>query len=73
MTGYLTVMVTVLVTTQVIRIIQNHVSLFRQEKEIRKTCEWIKDNDITRRDFEVQRLVFYMLYNKLKEDNKNDE
>lgn len=69
MTTYLTIITTTLVLTQIIRITQNHISLFRQEKEIKKKIGWIKDNDISERDFEVQRQVFYMLYNKLKKEN----
>ena len=67
MTTYLTIITTVLVLTQIIRITQNHISLFRQEKEIKKNIGWIKDNDVSERDFEVQREVFYMLYERLKE------
>ena len=62
---YLTIMVTVLVITQVIRITQNHIQLQRQRKEIDKAVGWIKDNDVSEHDFEIQRKVFYMLYEKL--------
>lgn len=72
MNTYLTIMVTVLVVTQIIRITQNHISLFRQEKEIKKTCNWIKDNDVSERDFEIQRKVFYMLYERLAKENEHD-
>ena len=65
MSTYLTIMVTVLVATQIIRITQNHISLFRQEKKIEKAIGWIKDNDVSERDFEIQRKVFYLLYEKL--------
>ena len=68
MTTYLTIITTVLVITQIIRIIQNCISLFRQEKKIEKAIGWIKDNDISERDFEIQREVFYLLYEKLKKD-----
>ena len=66
MNKYLTIMVTVLVATQIIRITQNQISLFRQEKKIKETVAWIKDNDVSERDFEIQRKVFYLLYEKLK-------
>ena len=69
MTTYLTIITTTLVLTQIIRITQNHISLFRQEKKIKKKIGWIKDNDISERDFEIQRQVFYMLYNKLKKED----
>ena len=42
MNTYLTIMVTVLVATQIIRITQNHISLFRQEKADRKGCRMDK-------------------------------
>ena len=65
---YLTIMVTVLVATQIIRITQNHISLIKQRKEIEKSIDWIKDNDISQKDFEIQRKVFYLLYEKLTEE-----
>ena len=64
---YLTIMVTVLVATQIIRITQNHISLRRQNKEFDENLQWIKENEISKRDFEVQRKVFYLLYEKLSE------
>ena len=64
---YLTIMVTVLVATQIIRVTQNHISLIKQRKEIEKSIDWIKDNDISQKDFEIQRKVFYLLYEKLSE------
>lgn len=65
MNMYLTIMVTVLVATQIIRITQNQIMLFRQNKKIEKTVGWIKDNDISERDFETQRAVFHLLHEKL--------
>ena len=67
---YLTIMVTVLVITQVIRITQNHIQLQRQRKEIDKAVGWIKDNDVSEHDFEIQRKVFYMLYEKLSKEEQ---
>lgn len=66
MNVYLTIMVTVLVATQIIRITQNAIQLHRQNKKIDQTLGWIKSNDISERDFEIQREVFYMLHEKLK-------
>ena len=65
---YLTIMVTVLVATQIIRVTQNHISLMRQEKKIDESLQWIKDNDVSEKDFEIQRKVFYLLYKKLMEE-----
>ncbi len=66
MTTYLTIITTILVITQIIRITQNHISLFRQEKKIKQVCGWIEENDVSEHDFEVQREVYYMLHDVLK-------
>lgn len=68
MNAYLTIMVTVLVLTQVIRITQNAIQLHRQNHEIMKACSWIKENDISEKDFETQREVFYLLKEKLQRE-----
>lgn len=68
MTTYLTIMVTVLVATQVIRITQNHISLRRQAGEIRKTLKWFDEQDISEKDFETQRMVFKLLREKLERE-----
>lgn len=73
MNTYLAIITTVLVITQIIRVVQNHISLRRTEKEILKNVEWIKDNDISERDFVIQREVFRMLYWKLKEEMEGEE
>lgn len=44
---YLTIMVTVLVLTQVIRITQNAIQLHRQEKRIEKDLAWSVDRAFT--------------------------
>ena len=68
METYLTIMVTMLVATQIIRVTQNAISLYRQDHQIKKHIGWIKDADVSERDFEVQRAVYTMLYNKLTEE-----
>lgn len=68
MNKYLTAMVTVLVATQIIRITQNAIQLHRQNKQIEKDLAWIKDNDISERDFDVQRDCFYLLRQWLKKE-----
>ena len=65
---YLTIMVTVLVATQIIRVTQNHISLMKQQKKMDESLQWIKDNDVSEKDFEIQRKVFYLLYEKLMEE-----
>ena len=71
MNTYLTIMVTVLVVTQIVRISQNHIQLRRQRKEIDETCGWIRENDVSERDFNVQRECFYLLKEWL-EKEKDD-
>ena len=73
MNTYLTIMVTVLVATQIIRITQNAIQLWHQEKEIKKAVGWIKDNDVSEHDFEIQRAVFMMLYDKLRAEAEDGE
>lgn len=73
MNTYLTIMVTVLVATQIVRVTQNQISLFRQEKKIKQAAGWLKDNYVTEHDFNVQRAVYEMLYDKLMEEKKGYE
>ena len=65
---YLTIMITILVATQVIRITQNAIQLHRQEKAVAKDLAWLKDRDITERDFDVQRDCFYLLRDYLERE-----
>ena len=72
MNKYMTFITTILVITQVIRVTQNAISLHRQEKDIKKVCGWIKDNDVSEKDFNTQREVFYMLHDWLSGDRKEE-
>ena len=69
---YLAIITTVLVLTQIVRLIQNAIQLHRQEKAIAKDLAWIKDNDISERDFEVQRDCFYLLRDYLEREMNID-
>ena len=69
---YLAIITTVLVLTQIVRLIQNAIQLHRQEKAIAKDLAWIKDNDVSEHDFEVQRDCFYMLRDYLKREMNID-
>ena len=70
MSIYLAIITTVLVLTQIVRLIQNAIQLHRQEKAIAKDLAWIKDNDISERDFDVQRDCFYLLRDYLEREMK---
>ena len=58
---YLTIITTALVITQIIRLIQNSINLHRQNQAIKRDLLWIKDRDITQRDFDTQKECFYLL------------
>lgn len=73
MNTYLTMMVTILVVTQIIRITQNTINLHRQNVEFKRNCEWVKDANITKRDFETQRENFYLLNEWLKKQRTNND
>lgn len=65
---YLSIITTVLVLTQIVRLIQNAIQLHRQNKAFTKDLAWIKDNDISQRDFDVQRDCFYLLRQYLEKE-----
>ena len=67
---YLTIITTALVITQIIRLIQNSINLRRQNQAIERDLSWIKDRDITQRDFDVQKECFYLLRDWLKKQNE---
>lgn len=65
MNTYLTVMVTVLVATQLIRITQNAIQLHLQNKKINKALPFLKDYYVSDNDLRIQKEVFMMLHDKL--------
>jgi len=65
MTVYLTIITTLLVITQIIRVTQNAIQLRRQEGKIKETLDWFERQDISEQDFVVQRECFYMLHDWL--------
>lgn len=68
MNTYLAIITTVLVITQIIRVSQNHIQLYRQKKHLDENLSWIRDTDITKKDFEVQREVYRLLLEKLRKE-----
>lgn len=69
MNTYLTIMVTILIVTQIIRIVQNAVSLHRQHQEVLRHIEWFDKRNVSQEDFDIQRECFYLLWKKLKEED----
>lgn len=73
MTTYLCIITTLLVLTQIIRLIQNSINLHRQNLAIKRDLSWLKDRDITQKDFDAQRECFYLLRNWLRRQEREDD
>lgn len=58
---YLTIITTVLVLTQIIRLIQNAVQLRRQNVLFKKQLKDLADMKLTERDFEAQRKAYRLV------------
>ena len=71
MTIYLTVITTVLVATQIVRLIQNAINLHRQRLEIERNLNWFGEREVTKEDFDCQREVMYLLRERLKNEGNN--
>ena len=69
MTTYLTIMVTVLIITQIIRLIQNAVHLSRQNKAIKKELNGL---DVTNEDLNMQRKAYRLIVEALEAKNKGE-
>lgn len=61
MNAYLTIITTVLVLTQIIRLIQNAVQLHRQNVLFQKQLKDLADMELTERDFEAQRKAYRLI------------
>lgn len=76
MTLYLTIITTVLVITQIIRVTQNAIQTHRQNVLFKKQCQEFVDMDIRRNDFEMQRKAYSLIVEYLErkgEENGNQE
>jgi hypothetical protein len=65
---YLTIITTVLVLTQIIRITQNYISLRRQNVLYKKQLEELADLEISKEDFEYQRKAYRLIVEKLERE-----
>lgn len=72
MQTYLVIITTILVFTQIIRIIQNAISLIRQERQIKEQIAWVHGVKLTEKDFENQKIV-WELWRKWLEKECEDE
>lgn len=65
MNTYLAIITTVLVLTQVIRVVQNTIQLKRQNVLFKKQLGSLADKDVTAEDFEMQRKAYRLIVEKL--------
>ena len=65
MNTYLAIITTVLVLTQVIRVVQNTIQLKRQDVLFKKQLRSLADKDVTAEDFEMQRQAYRLIVEKL--------
>jgi len=70
MNTYLTIMVTVLVLTQIIRITQNAIQLHRQNKLFEAELYQIKDLNITKTDYNMQRKAYRLIVEHFERDEE---
>lgn len=61
MNAYLTVITTILVLTQIIRITQNHFSLRRERKLFEKQLKGLADVEPTKEDFATQKKAYKLI------------
>lgn len=67
---YLTIITTVLVATQLIRLIQNAITLHRQNVLFEKQCQEVRDIEIMKEDFEMQRKAYRLIVEYLEGKNE---
>ena len=65
MNTYLAIITTVLVITQVVRLIQNAVQLHRQNILFKEQLGHLADTKITEEDFKTQRRAYQLIINYL--------
>lgn len=62
---YLVIITTVLVVTQIIRVTQNAIQLHRQNVLFNKQCEEVRDIEVMKSDFEIQRKAYQLIVDYL--------
>ena len=68
MSIYLTIITTVLVLTQVIRISQNHISLRRQKVVFETQLEELVEVEVRKEDYENQRKFYKLAIEKMERE-----
>lgn len=72
MTIYLTIITTVLVVTQIIRVCQNHRQLRRQRIVFEKQLKDLADTEVTKEDFAIQRKAYRLIVEHLEKENDDE-
>ena len=67
MNTYLAIITTVLVITQIVRLIQNAVQLYRQNVLLKEQLGHLADCNPTKQDFENQRKAYRLIVDYLEE------
>ena len=70
MNTYLAIITTVLVITQIVRMIQNAVQLHRQNVLFKEQLGHLADCNLTKKDFENQRKAYQLIVDYLEEKAK---
>ena len=68
MNTYLTIITTVLVITQIIRVTQNMFQLHRQNTLYNRQLQELADMEVKKRDFEMQRKAYRLIVEKLERE-----
>lgn len=68
MSIYLTVITTVLVLTQIIRVSQNHFILLKQNKVFNKQLEELVEIEVRKEDYENQRKFYKLAIEKMERE-----
>lgn len=65
MNNYLTIITTVLVITQIIRVTQNAINLHRQNVLYKKELKELADFELRKEDFDIQRKAYRLIVDRL--------
>ena len=68
---YLQIVVTVILLTQLVRVIQNGISLFRQNEVFKESCGQL--GDVTEEDLENQRKAYRLMIEHYERKNGESE
>lgn len=73
MNTYLAIITTVLVATQIIRLIQNTIQLRRQNVLFKAQLKELADMELTERDFETQRKAYRLIVEHFERGVDNEQ